>query len=77
MQRDRVTASVDGSAPLWYDGCMKRTHLFLLIGLAAVFVAGYAFFLLQQGTKGMPPSMIEHAAIAPLGSSVSGAQKIQ
>lgn len=72
-----MAASVDGSAPLCYDGYMKRTHLFLLIGLATVFVAGYAFFLLRQGTKDMAPSMIEHAAIAPLGSSVIDAKKIQ
>lgn len=56
---------------------MKRIHIFLLIGIAVVFGAGYAFFLLQRGTKGMAPSMIEHAAIAPLGSGITGVQKIQ
>jgi len=60
-----------------HDRCMKRTNLFLLIGLAAVFVAGYAFFLLKQGIKEMPPSLMEHAAIVPIGSGVSVAREIQ
>ncbi len=56
---------------------MKRIHIFLLVGLAVVFIAGYVFVLERRGTEKMAPSLIEHAAIAPLGSSVVGAQKIQ
>jgi hypothetical protein len=56
---------------------MKRGYLFLLIGCAIVFAVGYAFFLRQSGIKKMAPSMIEHAAIAPLGSSVVHTQKTQ
>ncbi|MCR4322660.1 MAG: hypothetical protein NUV61_01055 [Candidatus Azambacteria bacterium] len=56
---------------------MKRIHLSLLIGLALVFVAGYVFVLSRGGTENMAPSMIEHAAIVPLGSGVSVAREIQ
>lgn len=56
---------------------MKHLYFVAIIGCAAVFIAGYAFFLLQRGMKEMPPSLMEHAAIAPIGSNISVARQIQ
>ncbi|MBI5913642.1 hypothetical protein HY839_04360 [Candidatus Azambacteria bacterium] len=56
---------------------MKYFFIAAGVGFVAILVAGYAFFLLQRGTKDMAPSMIEHAAIAPLGSGMPSARKIQ
>lgn len=56
---------------------MKYFFLAAIIGLAAACAAGYGFFLLQYGTEKLPPSMIEHAAITPLGSGMSSSREIQ